>query len=84
MTFNPNKFRFILIDADGDVSGTNDEDLAMTFSHNEQNIVVDCENQDLIYEGLIVPVEATSYEPEGSGDDESENEEEPHPNEPGG
>jgi hypothetical protein len=69
MDLNPNKFRYILIDEDGDVSGTNSEELAMDFSHGDMNIVVDCQNQDTVYEGLIIPVDATRYEPQPDEDD---------------
>lgn len=72
MNIDPNKYRWILIDEDGDVSGTNNEELAMDFSRGELNIVVDCLNQDLVYEEAIVSVDETKYEIHNEPSDEIE------------
>lgn len=59
------KFKYILIEEDGDFTGTNDKELAAAFSEsNDMNLVVDTESGEVIADGVSIVVEPTSFTPE--------------------
>lgn len=68
------KFRFYLIDEDGQVSGTNDEDVAQAFGSSDVQTAIDSERGAFICDDVEGDVPEITVQ--GQEDDEGEEEQE--------
>ena len=65
------KYRFIIIDEDGDPSGTNDDEVAEQYAHSDYCLVLDCRLGTIAFTERAIP-RADPLEDEEEKEDEEE------------
>jgi len=70
------KYRFIIIDEDGDPSGTNDDEVAEQYAHSDCYLVLDCKLGTIAFTERAIPKADPLEDEEDEEEEEKKDEEE--------